>query len=372
MNRMRWIMLAVGLGGVLAVLPVSAQDVASEDNIASSSDEIASGLLEQTASSLEDLRGRFRAEQVTYMSITPMSVDFPLCQGCGMLVFDPAMFPESFSEKLVGELQYDCPVYQITLAEDPDTREIVCLNENGEEIARLKPEDGYSPTWLLDKYFPDLHSGKYDEATIKALTADYDPSLIRISFTLLPVDYVEAYAEGVANEQAMPAVSLRAGRAITPMMMYQGPAVTNLQLVAIEKKTNGMLLTLAYPSDFTNQVDFFTCSDLVGFWWNVAGTTNVNTSTNWIEWLDTNALSQTLRFYAAGDANLDTDGDGLTDAREKYLYHTSSTTNDTDGDGLSDYYEIMTLNTDPNNSKTNKPIVSISYPSNESRKVWLP
>lgn len=46
------------------------------------------------------------------------------------------------------------------------------------------------------------------------------------------------------------------------------------------------------------------------------------------------------------DGNLDTDGDGLTDAEEMNIYHTSPYLVDTDGDGISDYDEVRT-GTDP-------------------------
>ena len=154
------------------------------------------------------------------------------------------------------------------------------------------------------------------------------------------------------------------------MMRYSGPPVTNIQFTAIETKTNGMLLTLAYPNGFTNRVDIFTCTDLVGAWWDLAATVNVNTSTNWIEWLDTSPPG--LRFYAAGNADVDADHDNLPDDREKFMYHTSATTNDTDHDGLTDSNEVFNLHTDPNNSDTNPPTVWIVFPSNNYAKVWLP
>lgn len=47
------------------------------------------------------------------------------------------------------------------------------------------------------------------------------------------------------------------------------------------------------------------------------------------------------------DETIDTDGDGLTDYDELYLYGTSPYLEDTDSDGISDYDEIM-RGTDPN------------------------
>ena len=161
------------------------------------------------------------------------------------------------------------------------------------------------------------------------------------------------------------------------LLRYDGPAVTNLVITAIEPQTNGMLLTLAYPTNFTNRVDFFTSTELgSNAWWDLAATTNVNTTTNWIEWLDTNANGKEIRFYATGNADTnsttDPDGDGLTWARELFLYHSSPTNADTDGDGLGDYTEAILLRTDPSNPDRTNPVVWFVFPTNMSERIWLP
>ena len=57
-----------------------------------------------------------------------------------------------------------------------------------------------------------------------------------------------------------------------------------------------------------------------------------------------------VRYYAAAEA-VDSDGDGLNDGMEKFVWHTNPLVADTDGDGLSDGVEIAT-GTDPNESDT--------------------
>jgi hypothetical protein len=291
-------------------------------------------------------------------------------------VFDPKAFPEAFSKSLIGMMEYDCPVYTVTGIEDPSTRNVIFINEDGAKIANVAESEGYDPWWLLNLYHPDLYTGRYSQQEIKQLKADFDPARVHITWKLLPVEYAEKYGQAVADIQAQNSAKLLGEGAeggITPMMMYQGTGMTNLEIVTCGMVTNGLKLTLAYPDDFTNRVDFFTCPDLIASWWDLAvDATNVNTSTNFIEWVDTNAMVQGMRFYSAGNADVDTDGDGLSDAREKFIYHTNSNTNDTDHDGLHDDYEILTLHTDPNNPKTNKPNVWITYPASDSRKVWLP
>jgi len=358
---------------------LSLADTGTDDAaITGNSQHIADSLNRNSVDGTTPLVDKFFAEQRMWLYLTPPDGNFVLEQSGGLVVFDPAKFPKSFSDGLVGSLEKECPVYPLTLIEDPARSVVSFRNADGKEIYAVKTTADHDPYWLLHEQYTDLYSGRFSQVMIDELVKAYSPSRVHLTIKLLPLAFVDQYAAAVAAEQlAAPKAAASKSAALSfggfsPMMMYQGPAVTNLQFVAIEKMTNGMKLTLAYPSGFTNNVDFFTCSNLIGFWWNLAATTNVSFSDNWIEWTDTNAAAQTLRFYAAGDALQDTDEDGLADAREKYLYHTFATTNDTDGDGLSDYYEIITINTDPNNAKTNKPVASISYPANESRKVWIP
>ena len=337
-------------------------------------------LTSSTISSITELADRLRSEQNMYRVIMPPDADFTFRQPCGMVVFDPKSFPDTFTSRLIGETIYDSPVYSLILAEDPTTREIVIANSDRKEIASVKPESDYNPYWYLEMQYPDLYSGLYSENEIQRLKDACDPYHIQITLTLLPVDYVNTYAKAVADERATLAAERAAFELKNPqsklsggmLMRYQSSGMTNF-FMDIAHSANGMKVTLAYPNDYTNRVDFFTCPDLIAGWWDLAvNATNVYTSTNFIEWVDTNTFTQGVRFYNAGNADLDSDGDGISDTREKLMYHTNSSTNDSDGDGLSDSNEVFAAHTDPNNPKTNKPNVWISYPANESRKVWLP
>ena len=162
------------------------------------------------------------------------------------------------------------------------------------------------------------------------------------------------------------------------MMAYEGAPVTSITFTAIEHTNEYIVLTVAYPwqsgnptNSYTNRLEFFGCTNLIDFWWFTLGVTNVKSTTNWIEWTDIDT-NQTLRFYAAGNADLDSDGDSLTDAREKFMYHSSPATNDSDNDTLTDYEEVINRNTDPCNPDTNKPAAVISYPTNNFTWVWMP
>jgi hypothetical protein len=71
-------------------------------------------------------------------------------------------------------------------------------------------------------------------------------------------------------------------------------------------------------------------------------------------------------------ADIDSDSDGLANAREIYLFHTSTSTNDTDGDGIGDYQEVMTDKTDPNNNDTTRPVITLIVPSANYFDLWVP
>ena len=79
------------------------------------------------------------------------------------------------------------------------------------------------------------------------------------------------------------------------------------------------------------------------------------------------------------DLTKDTDGDGLANWRETgtgifvspWNTGTSPTNVDSDGDGISDGTEVANR-TDPNISDTNAPMVTITFPANNSVRTLVP
>lgn len=64
--------------------------------------------------------------------------------------------------------------------------------------------------------------------------------------------------------------------------------------------------------------------------------------------LDGDGVDNIYEYWNGGNPRLsDTDGDGLSDSDELYVYFTSLANADWDGDGLNDYAEVITYGTDP-------------------------
>ena len=108
-----------------------------------------------------------------------------------------------------------------------------------------------------------------------------------------------------------------------------------------------------YPLGFTNNLDIFayTVADTndASFagtegTWSILFTNLPTAGTNRTVCVDPGFTPNT--FYAAGDATIDSDGDGQSDARELLVWDSIPGNSDTDGDGIPDAVEIQ-LGTDP-------------------------
>ncbi len=281
----------------------------------------------------DELDQWFVAQQYDWLPIMPPAEDFILRQPSGqVLPFDWKQFPPEFVKGLTARYLNSVPAYDVTVVEDPKTRQILFFNSKGEQVFALQPVPGYDPLWFLKDYRPELFSGRYTPWYVDYMGQLYDPSRVQAGVTLIPAEYAEYYLyaeDRIAEAASDMAFSSGSGGGV--LMMYSGPPVTNIVFTAIER-TNGIRVTIAYPYDgstyptncFTNRLDIMTSSDLLESWWDLAATTNVSPSTNWIEWTDTTTTSSWLvvRFYLAGNADLDSDGDGFADAREIFMYHT--------------------------------------------------
>lgn len=286
-----------------------------------------------------------------------------------VFTFDGKTFDPGFLENLTGSQGGDVARYPVTLAEDPETRDRLVFNSLGELIWRAAAPSSYAP------------SGP--ETGINYPLGAADPARIRIVVTLMEKTdkewLDEAEAENALAESL--AQSFRGDFEMDSLWFEDNPP-TNLMIIAVAPVSNDVVMTIGYPDTFTNRLDIFNFDSgdapeheqLAGtnnFWSLLA--TNMSISGTSVTWTNTSLpASLYRRFYVAGNADLDSDGDGLANARELYLYHTSASTNDTDGDGIGDYTEVLVDNTDPNNGDTTSPLVSLIVPSTNYFDVWVP
>lgn len=276
-----------------------------------------------------DLDQFFAEQQDFFLPIIPPDPSFILHQpgSPNVLPFTWKRFPPEFSKNLVLEYENSVPVYSITILEDPITRETVFLNAKGEKLLTLAPPFDYDPFSYLRSIFPSLYAGRYSFDQVSYWQRFYDPARIQISAKLIPTEYVEPYLyvfERIAEEAAL-AAALEGGGFT---LLRSGEAESNIVFEVMGRTNGGFRLVIGYPNDFTNRLDVYTCNDLLQYVWSFAKKELSTTGTNEITWVDTNywvASGPPVRFYAAGNADLDTDGDGYADAREMMVYKTDAT-----------------------------------------------
>lgn len=317
--------------------------------------DLYSWYMSQELISLEALADDFSVQQRDFAPILPPAFDLSFVQDRGLVPFDPKGFPAGFVEGLVAGDMGGIRIYTVTVYEDGTTHEAVVLNAEGKKIAAVFPPPDYRTDWLALEFFPGLYSMATDEA--RNVLAMFNPCRVVSSYTLIEQSELAKYVAQLAAEKeqkTLDASKTKDGGGIV-LMRYDGPPVEHLKISCIERSNSVITITIVYPwvdgnpsSSYTNGLEVFACTDLIQSAWSTIATLSPASSTNWIEWSDTNYPSMGIRFYAVGNADLDEDGDGLTSAREHYIWKTCPTNSDTDADGLSDYAEINTHATDPN------------------------
>ena len=275
-----------------------------------------------------ELGSYFTEQQAFFLPLIPPAPDLLLYQPGipGVLPFDWQNFPPDFNKGLSFEYENSVPIYPVTIVEDFTTRETIFLNAKDERIFVLSPPKDYEPFLFLRLLFPTLYSGRYSHEQLVLWQSLYDPARIRIRVRLIPLEYVEPYlyvAERLAEEAALSAASRDDGGSV---LLRFGDAESNIVFVAVSHTNGGNRMVIGYPDAFTNRLDVFTCNNLTEELWTFAVRDLSTSGTNRIAWVDTNywvASGPAIRFYAAGNADVDSDGDGFSDAAETMVYKTN-------------------------------------------------
>lgn len=325
------VVFGVGIGAQAQTLDIQAR-----------ADRLAAGFIASSNfcySSTDRLIRDFQFWQnFSVIAAPPSTNGFFYAQRGQIKAFDSGAFPALFVSGLVTQLYREAvTVYPITVAEDPLTRDRVFYNANDQEIWRQAAPEGYDPFRFLRVVRPWALTNDSPDAV--ALRATYDPSRIRMQYLLIPVegipDYALYLATQAANQQTMT-------MAQTMMMDYSpDPSVFALTSITVSGGTADIGVHL--PDGTNRHVDVFSSTSLTGFPWTLVTTTSPQSGLFHVQTLTTSSNC----FYRAGNADIDTDGDGIPDDREQLLYGTEPLKWDTDGDGLSDYDELFTYFTNP-------------------------
>ena len=134
---------------------------------------------------------------------------------------------------------------------------------------------------------------------------------------------------------------------LTALLFLCGPAMSqesndgqHLNISSIRWATNATRLIVTCPDTFTNRLDVYVCTNIVTADWQLAATNltiNANHSLDWTGSL-TNWVGKKC-YVIVGNADLDSNGNGIPDAMEKLIYKTDPSVMDSDHDGLPDWWE---------------------------------
>lgn len=281
-----------------------------------------------------DLEAHFVACQDQFLPISPPSDDIYLHSNTPVLPVNWNKFPSEFKKGMMAEMDPNgFPLYRVSVYEDVKTRETVFLNGMGAEVYRLAPVKGYNPyAYQMNKL--GIASFSEFEPYYEWI---YDPAKIAAEYVLLPTRFYDDYQIMKEEERLASDAVLMA----TPMMMVMSlPEVITDIRMGIERLGNGTVeVQVGWPDGFSDTLEIYSATDLIAGNWQFAHT-NINTasSSSYI-WEDTDT-NFTQRMYVAGNMDVDSDGDGIPDAREKYIFKTNPDLADTDGDGVNDGAEI--------------------------------
>jgi len=124
------------------------------------------------------------------------------------------------------------------------------------------------------------------------------------------------------------------------MAMRSAAAESNLVVDAIQANATNVTLVVGYPLGFTNRLEIMACASLVADEWVLLATNLPTVGTNALVWSDPATPGVETRYYVVANADIDSDQDGLTDARERLIHHTNPAEPDSDGDGMPDGWEL--------------------------------
>jgi hypothetical protein len=323
-------------GSVFTWLAFSEQDVSYESpvDVAAYQDMMANEVQD-----FDDLDFLVREDRLFYELITPPASDLSLRQPIYRIIpFSRDRFPKIILD-ILGDYftyEYSVPVYKLRAVEDRKTRQLHFYSHDNERLFSIDAPADYDPFHLLKSRYPDLYSGRHSVSDVKEFENAYDPARVELIITLIPTEHVESYLYAKAQVHAYQMSLVDESDGDGFMMMGMGTE-SNIVIKSILNDTNGISLEIGYPEDFTNRLEVYFSSDLMTHNWERLSDPLATTGSASVVWVDMQAATfgEIVGFYAAGNHDLDSDGDGLSDAFE-WLLGSDPDSTDTSGDGMDD------------------------------------
>lgn len=245
---------------------------------------------------------------------------------------------------------------QILIYEDMATEEILVLRVSQKEGEDYQEEIVYrAPSW------PDVQEGE-DYAVY--LWRELSKRRIAWQVTLKASELAEKEADSaLASESTSPG---------SGMMLLFEEEWTNHLWLSVYGPSDGLtnvMVEVHIPDGFTNLVEIYSITNLLDFPWSLAVSNLPTAGTNSISWEEPDFENLEKCYYVVGNIGVDSDEDGLPDAREKFLYGSDPYTWDTDGDGVGDGDEIAN-GTNPNDPNDPPNVVgTISYNGQQTNVI---
>ena len=291
-------------------------------------------LIENEVFDIQDLAEGAEIQRRMFNRITPPGFSWVQPMFPPVVPFDASNFDEKFLDELLGEDKNSVAIYPLLLTQDPKTRETLVYNADGKLIASI-PADRVSREW------PE----------------DADPARVTLQLDLLPSEDVEPYlyTESLIAEyeETRTAKTKKSGG-----MVLRSLGASEFGIAGVQRLTNGNTqITVTNGTDasevFASTV-WHTSSVSVVVWTNEFDEVLTNSHTAWhpvspaFDAIESAWVSLTSSLPLSNGVGVFMDTDTPDEARVRF--YAAAQLVDSDGDGISDGEEIFLYRTDPNDA----------------------
>jgi len=325
--------VGIGIAALVAVLCLAAlaSDSARIEKPAAVDAEQYADFIENEVFDIQDLAEGAEIQRRMFNRITPQGISWVQPMFPPVVPFDAENFDEMFLDELLGEYKNSVAIYPLSLMQDPKTRETLVYNADGKLIATI-PADRISRVW------PE----------------DADPARVTLQLDLLPSEDVEPYLYTESRIEDY-AESLATKTTKSSEIALRSLGTNEFGFAGIQRLTNGtMRITVTNGTDAAEVFAYtvwHTSSVSVVVWTNEFDEVLTNSHTAWhpvspaFNGIESEWASLTSGLVLSNGVGAYVDADIPDDARVRFYAAVQRV--DSDGDGISDGEEIFLYRTDP-------------------------